>query len=268
MMATLRPGASPVPSRNPIPLSASQEAAVTELYHKRVRNLCADEIRGASMAFQDRNASADLGTGRIRSMCVWPNFFSQLGMSAATSGNEWMYDDPCNAKGAGCGEGRVVRNYGREAQKTRGRRKEKAGSKTSTSGMVGARQRWPELRGLSWNIDCSGWIDFRHWAIGASFVASAYGVNRGTDLGIKILAWTGNGTSYNMDPIKHLFSSLLWFHTCPSPCSICLLVLLWTISTQSVASLGSILLLQPASSTANSLQLPRMGCALCLAFQI
>ncbi|KAK0509249.1 hypothetical protein JMJ35_008620 [Cladonia borealis] len=45
MMATPRPGASPVPSRNPIPLSASQEAAVTELYHKRVRNLCADEIR-------------------------------------------------------------------------------------------------------------------------------------------------------------------------------------------------------------------------------
>ena len=203
MMATPRPGASPVPSRNPIPLSASQEAAVTELYHKRVRNLCADEIRGASMAFQNRNASADLGTRRIRSMCVWSNFFCKLGMSAATSGNEWMYDDPCNTKGAGCSEGRVVRDYGREAQKTRGRRKEKAGSKTSTSGMVGARQRWPELRGLSWHIDCSGWIDFRHWGIGAPFVASAYGANRGTELGIKFLAWTGNGTSYNMDPIKH-----------------------------------------------------------------
>lgn len=50
MMAVPKPGASPVPSRNPIPLSASQEAAVTEMYYKRVRNLCTDEIRGASIA--------------------------------------------------------------------------------------------------------------------------------------------------------------------------------------------------------------------------
>ena len=50
MMAVPNSGASPVPSRNPIPLSASQEAAVTEMYYKRVRNLCTDEIRGASIA--------------------------------------------------------------------------------------------------------------------------------------------------------------------------------------------------------------------------
>ena len=92
-------------------------------------------------------------------MCDWPYCFSKLGMSAATSGNEWMYGDPCNAKGAGCSEGGVVRNYGREAQTTTGRRKEKGGSKTSTSGMVGARQRWPEKRWLSWHIDCSECID-------------------------------------------------------------------------------------------------------------
>ena len=34
------------PSRNPLPLSASQESQVRELYHKRVRNKCADEVRG------------------------------------------------------------------------------------------------------------------------------------------------------------------------------------------------------------------------------
>ena len=35
-----------LPSRNPIPLSAAQESQVVELYHKRVRAKCADEIRG------------------------------------------------------------------------------------------------------------------------------------------------------------------------------------------------------------------------------
>lgn len=39
---------SPLPSRNPLPLSASQESQVRELYHKRVRNKCADEVRGES----------------------------------------------------------------------------------------------------------------------------------------------------------------------------------------------------------------------------
>lgn len=114
------------------------------------------------LLLQHRHASANLETRRIRSMCDWPYLFSKLGMSAATSGNEWMYDDPCNTKGAGCSEGGVVRNYGREAQTTRGRRKEKAGSKTSTSGMVGARQSWPEKGWLSWNIDCYGYIESRH----------------------------------------------------------------------------------------------------------
>ncbi|PNS17348.1 hypothetical protein CAC42_7031 [Sphaceloma murrayae] len=33
------------PSKRPIPLSASQEAQVREIYHKNVRNKCADEVR-------------------------------------------------------------------------------------------------------------------------------------------------------------------------------------------------------------------------------
>jgi COX assembly protein 1 len=36
------------PSRKPIPLSASQEGQVRELYFKRVRTKCADEVRGMS----------------------------------------------------------------------------------------------------------------------------------------------------------------------------------------------------------------------------
>lgn len=46
MMAT--PKSEPVP-RNPIPLSSSQEAQVRELYHKRVRGYCSDEIRGTPL---------------------------------------------------------------------------------------------------------------------------------------------------------------------------------------------------------------------------
>ncbi|KAK6393430.1 hypothetical protein LTR95_019599, partial [Oleoguttula sp. CCFEE 5521] len=36
---------TPLPSRNPLPLSASQEGQVRELYYKRVRTKCADEVR-------------------------------------------------------------------------------------------------------------------------------------------------------------------------------------------------------------------------------
>ena len=35
----------PMPSRNPLPLSAGQEAQVRELYHARVRGYCAAEIK-------------------------------------------------------------------------------------------------------------------------------------------------------------------------------------------------------------------------------
>ena len=94
---------------------------------------------------QRRNALADLETRRIRSVCDWPHFFNKLGMSAATAGNERVYGDACAAKGARCRERGVVRNYGGEAQSTIGRRKEKGRSKTSTQGMVGARQRGSEV---------------------------------------------------------------------------------------------------------------------------
>lgn len=35
-----------VPSRNPLPLSASQEAQVRDIFYQRVRKECAEEIKG------------------------------------------------------------------------------------------------------------------------------------------------------------------------------------------------------------------------------
>lgn len=37
-----------MPSRNPLPLSASQEAQVRDMYYERVRKQCSDEIKGES----------------------------------------------------------------------------------------------------------------------------------------------------------------------------------------------------------------------------
>ncbi|KAI8414017.1 hypothetical protein FOFC_07308 [Fusarium oxysporum] len=37
-----------VPSRNPLPLSASQEAQVRDIFYQKVRKECADEIKGTS----------------------------------------------------------------------------------------------------------------------------------------------------------------------------------------------------------------------------
>lgn len=51
-MATPKPGPVQIASRNPIPLSSSQESQVRELYYKRVRGYCADEIRGTRGTMQ------------------------------------------------------------------------------------------------------------------------------------------------------------------------------------------------------------------------
>lgn len=44
--AATEPERLPMPSRNPIPLSASQEAQVRDLFYARVRQKCAAEIKG------------------------------------------------------------------------------------------------------------------------------------------------------------------------------------------------------------------------------
>ncbi|KAI0099222.1 cytochrome c oxidase biogenesis protein Cmc1 like-domain-containing protein [Nemania sp. FL0031] len=44
----------PMPSRNPLPLSASQEAQVREVFNARVRTLCADEIKAFADCARNR----------------------------------------------------------------------------------------------------------------------------------------------------------------------------------------------------------------------
>ncbi|KAI0169107.1 hypothetical protein GGR52DRAFT_574333 [Hypoxylon sp. FL1284] len=63
----------PMPSRNPLPLSASQEAQVREVFNKRVRNLCADEIKAFAECARDRTFSipfACRGASRAMNGCM------------------------------------------------------------------------------------------------------------------------------------------------------------------------------------------------------
>jgi COX assembly protein 1 len=60
MMTTQANGTKPaLPSRNPLPLSASQEGQVRELYYKRVRGYCANEIRGETSVIPNRDLEAN-----------------------------------------------------------------------------------------------------------------------------------------------------------------------------------------------------------------
>ena len=54
----------PNPSRSPLPLSASQETQVRELYFKRVRSKCADEVRGQSQNLIPRALTSNCTTDR------------------------------------------------------------------------------------------------------------------------------------------------------------------------------------------------------------
>ncbi|KAF8241643.1 hypothetical protein K440DRAFT_481334, partial [Wilcoxina mikolae CBS 423.85] len=47
-----------LPSRNPLPLSASQEGQVRDLYYARVRGLCAEEIRIFAECARGRTVTA------------------------------------------------------------------------------------------------------------------------------------------------------------------------------------------------------------------
>ncbi|KAF6237633.1 hypothetical protein HO173_004523 [Letharia columbiana] len=61
MMARPKPESlqsSPVPSRNPLPLSAAQESQVRDLYYKKVRGHCANEIRDFASCATNRTISA------------------------------------------------------------------------------------------------------------------------------------------------------------------------------------------------------------------
>ncbi|KAJ9656130.1 hypothetical protein H2198_005186 [Neophaeococcomyces mojaviensis] len=52
------PKAASVNLRNPLPLSAAQEAQVKEMYYKRVRSRCADEIKEFAACAKGRTVTA------------------------------------------------------------------------------------------------------------------------------------------------------------------------------------------------------------------
>jgi hypothetical protein len=66
----------PMPSRNPLPLSASQEAQVREIFYARVRRKCADEIKGAFVRSmlppQNPIPSFPLPTNNSPQAHLWP----------------------------------------------------------------------------------------------------------------------------------------------------------------------------------------------------
>ncbi|ROT39708.1 hypothetical protein SODALDRAFT_331819 [Sodiomyces alkalinus F11] len=55
--ATSEESKLPVPSRNPLPLSASQEAQVRDVFYARVRRSCADEIKAFAECAMNRTFS-------------------------------------------------------------------------------------------------------------------------------------------------------------------------------------------------------------------
>jgi len=58
MMAAPKTTPLPLRSRNPLPLSAGQEQQVRDLYYKRVRGYCANEIRDFASCALNRTISA------------------------------------------------------------------------------------------------------------------------------------------------------------------------------------------------------------------
>jgi hypothetical protein len=65
----------PMPSRNPLPLSASQEAQVREVFNARVRGLCADDIKGSSSTL-----SSCLSFLQVSFPAIYSPLLSMLGL--------------------------------------------------------------------------------------------------------------------------------------------------------------------------------------------
>jgi hypothetical protein len=85
------------PSRSPLPLSASQEGQVRELYYKNVRNKCKDEVRGIytpkHLPLVDYEIPMELmACTRFRSMRHKPHIHSNFHVSAPASRYEYLYE--------------------------------------------------------------------------------------------------------------------------------------------------------------------------------
>ena len=89
-----------LPSRNPLPLSASQEAQVRELYYKNVRDRCRDEIKGIKpLPFDVINPAYNLH--RFCDVCNESNNLGDMGLPAAATVHERMHDPTRNTEYAG-----------------------------------------------------------------------------------------------------------------------------------------------------------------------
>lgn len=85
---------SPLPSRNPLPLAPAQEAEISELYYKRVRDFCSSQIRGdftiyhtyfACQLILDNSDFAHCAAGRTVSS-AWACRTQRLAMKSCMAG--------------------------------------------------------------------------------------------------------------------------------------------------------------------------------------
>jgi COX assembly protein 1 len=108
----------PMPSRNPLPLSAAQESQVRELYHARVRGYCAKEIKGEVLLWwqvmiweprvflvlerrlQHQWIAVLTYLRRLRRLRAWPHLLLAFRLPRTKPSHELMHDQACNTRRA------------------------------------------------------------------------------------------------------------------------------------------------------------------------
>jgi len=118
---TTAPTASPLPTRNPMPLSASQEGQVRDIYYARVRGFCAEEIRRLAHSPpgglpQQTNSEGD----SLCRMRTRTNRHGDMGVPHRTRKHEQMHGFARNTRESGrCPRGVVSAEDGEEEVTTR-----------------------------------------------------------------------------------------------------------------------------------------------------
>lgn len=100
----------PMPTRNPLPLSPTQEAQIRELYHERVRRKCSDEIKGTpGPGPQPMSREADLLLcTSLRRVRQGPHLHRRLLLPGPPPAHELVHEGPRHAGRAGRRAGGVV----------------------------------------------------------------------------------------------------------------------------------------------------------------
>ena len=118
----------PMPSRNPLPLSSSQEAQVRELYHARVRGYCAAEIKGL-YPLNPSNSHAKFSMSSLRRLRPRENLHRTLQLPGAEPRHEQLHGKTCNTRRARCRTRRMVRIQIKETDGTGSERGEEEGAR-------------------------------------------------------------------------------------------------------------------------------------------